>query len=577
MAARQIALLVCLYWLVVRCATSSEYDEFDFKEKPPTIEVVLLVHPYNKAQILPYSLGGIESQIYPKKRINISIRTETILSSDDQRAKDANERTLAILKQWVTENRQHYHQIELEVFPILNVDHDDEYWTRPRFEVIIAAKENALIRARGGWADYALFFDADVVLTNKNTFRQLLHNEQGDQTRSPVFAPMLYSLGTYSNFWAGITESGYYKRTDDYIPILERQKRGLLTVPMVHSCFFVDLRKEVADQLSFVPKDAPYDDIISFAFSASRLSIPLQVSNEDVWGYIMPPTDGSKVNVTQDLIDLELEALVEGPSFPIARSLENYVLKVPKDKLGMDHNYVINLIRRPERLQRMQASLERIGLDAQIWPATDGKDLREEGLRNLGVKVIDGYVDPYHGRPMTFGEIGCFLSHFFIWQDIVNRNFSKAIVLEDDVRFERNMKQRFLNALSEINLDEVDFIYLGRKKQGADNEVRITVNLVKPTYSYWTIGYFITAKGAQKLLKSKPKEHLLPVDEYLPIMYDEHPNDTLKSYFPKRNLVALTFHPTLVTPTHFIGDDLYISDTEASSKLEASHPKHTEL
>ena len=55
-------------------------------------------------------------------------------------------------------------------------------------------------------------------------------------------APMLYSLGTYSNSWAGITPKGYYLRTDDYLPILERQRLGEFVVPVIHSCLFINLR-----------------------------------------------------------------------------------------------------------------------------------------------------------------------------------------------------------------------------------------------------------------------------------------------------------------------------------------------
>lgn len=27
-------------------------------------------------------------------------------------------------------------------------------------------------------------------------------------------------------------------------------------------------------------------------------------------------------------------------------------------------------------------------------------------------------IDPYHGRPLTKGELGCFLSHYNIWKEV---------------------------------------------------------------------------------------------------------------------------------------------------------------
>jgi len=65
-----------------------------------------------------------------------------------------------------------------------------------------------------------------------------------------------------------------------------------------------------------------------------------------------------------------------------------------------------------------------------------------------------------------------------------------------------------------------------------------------------------------KLLDARPFENLVPVDEYLPIMFDRHPELVWKSHFANRNLVAFTAEPLLVFPTHYTGEVGYISDTE---------------
>ena len=44
--------------------------------------------------------------------------------------------------------------------------------------------------------------------------------------------------------------------------------------------------------------------------------------------------------------------------------------------------------------------------------------------------------------------------------------------------------------------------------------------LVKPGFSYLTTGYLLSLEGARKLVAGDPLRHLLPVDEYLPIMYN---------------------------------------------------------
>lgn len=47
--------------------------------------------------------------------------------------------------------------------------------------------------------------------------------------------------------------------------------------------------------------------------------------------------------------------------------------------------------------------------------------------------------------------------------------------------------------------------------------------LVVAGYSYWTLAYSLSLAGARKLLASRPLQRMLPVDEFLPIMFDQHP------------------------------------------------------
>ena len=49
--------------------------------------------------------------------------------------------------------------------------------------------------------------------------------------------------------------------------------------------------------------------------------------------------------------------------------------------------------------------------------------------------MLPEFEEPYHGRPLTYGEIGCFMSHYNIWQDMVDRNLDTVLILEDDIRY----------------------------------------------------------------------------------------------------------------------------------------------
>jgi collagen beta-1,O-galactosyltransferase len=47
--------------------------------------------------------------------------------------------------------------------------------------------------------------------------------------------------------------------------------------------------------------------------------------------------------------------------------------------------------------------------------------------------------------------------------------------------------------------------------------------LLSPAYTHWTISYALTFEGAKKLISQEPLKKLVPVDEYLPIMFDRQP------------------------------------------------------
>lgn len=43
-------------------------------------------------------------------------------------------------------------------------------------------------------------------------------------------------------------------------------------------------------------------------------------------------------------------------------------------------------------------------------------------IQSMGIHMLPGYNDPYHGRPLTKGELGCFLSHYNIWKEVNPRS-----------------------------------------------------------------------------------------------------------------------------------------------------------
>ena len=142
-----------------------------------------------------------------------------------------------------------------------------------------------------------------------------------------------------------------------------------------------------------------------------------------------------------------------------------------------------------------------------------------------------------------------------------------AAVFEDDIHFELSFMAKMRYALWEVKELKIDWdlMYLGRKILRS-NETWIpgSKTFVYPDYTYWTLSYLITLEGAKKLLSADPLKNLLPVDEFLPIMFGKHPNATWSALYPTRNLRAIAISPMIVNPTHYTGQPGYVSDTEST-------------
>ncbi|XP_016963573.1 glycosyltransferase 25 family member [Drosophila biarmipes] len=549
----------------------SGQEEEDYQE-PPTILVALMVR--NKAHTLPMFLSYLEQQDYPKKRIAFWLRCDH--SSDD---------SIDLLRKWLNNSGDLYHSVSYVFEPDEQsyANESSPYeWPASRFKHLIALKEEAFQYGRDIWADFVFFLDADVLLTSKDSLKVLT------RLQLPIVAPMLISESLYSNFWCGMTEDYYYRRTDEYKEIYHARKLGSFPVPMVHTAVLVNMNHKAVRNLTFdrnklvelqrsrqqVPLyDGPADDIIVFAISANSSGLPLHICNDITFGYILQPLEPG------DTLDHDLQQLVNlkgimvndvGAVPPLLDYFKHLEKKPEKSKLSLDRIFMINLKRRPERRAKMEELFQELGIDAEYFEAVDGKELTAERLQEMGIRFLPGYEDPYHHRAMTMGEIGCFLSHYRIWVKMVRKGLKEVLILEDDIRFEPYFRQNAVRVLNQArSVVEYDLIYFGRKRLKEESEPGVTNadSLVHAGYSYWTLGYVLSLQGALKLLAAKPLEKLIPVDEFLPLMFNRHPNKTWSEAFPKRNLVAFSASPLLLYPIYYTGESGYISDTEDSKQI----------
>lgn len=108
--------------------------------------------------------------------------------------------------------------------------------------------------------------------------------------------------------------------------------------------------------------------------------------------------------------------------------------------------FVINLVHDVERRAHMEKQLSTLGLDAEFVPAVDGRSLDAEALvaydRTRCLRV--------YGVEMMPNEIGCYVSHYRLYERMVREGIAVALIMEDDLEID----PRFPRALAALLEEE---------------------------------------------------------------------------------------------------------------------------
>jgi GR25 family glycosyltransferase involved in LPS biosynthesis/tetratricopeptide (TPR) repeat protein len=153
--------------------------------------------------------------------------------------------------------------------------------------------------------------------------------------------------------------------------------------------------------------------------------------------------------------------------------------------------YVINLRRRPDRKEAVIQEFAKAGIsDYTFVEATDGATL--EPTPAMAALFDDN--DFGYRR----GIIGCALSHYKLWQQLLNDiTTDMYAIYEDDVQLTEGVKQMYTTAATK------DLFFLGYSTHEPTVRTRSSefgyTELEKQTYVGGTFGYCVTTAGAKKL------------------------------------------------------------------------------
>lgn len=185
--------------------------------------------------------------------------------------------------------------------------------------------------------------------------------------------------------------------------------------------------------------------------------------------------------------------------------------------------YLINMDGADQRLSMMKAKLNRIGLPYRRIPGVDG--------RKLSFPIPEFCRQSYrflHGRRTNPAEIGCYLSHIACARAYLQDGADLALILEDDVSFDRD----FLNALDlaalhreEWNLLRLTTVNRGRKYPILDLDDRRSLSIAL-TREKGAGAYVIDRRAAEWFVND-----LVPMRLAFDIAFDLEYLDGLRACF----------------------------------------------
>ena len=204
--------------------------------------------------------------------------------------------------------------------------------------------------------------------------------------------------------------------------------------------------------------------------------------------------------------------------------------------------FIINLPDRTDRLDLFHKTNPNINAEPFKY-VFDGRQITHDELIKKGFDTDKSWKDPILQTHLTKGEVGCFLSHWYVWQYAIESN-ETIIVFEDDAIISDRYNEDEINELLEV----YNFIYLGYKEMGKREEINDTI--VIPDYPYWTVSYVVTPEAARILTTEYAKKNIIPVDEYLPIAL--------------KNCKPVAYKNNVVTPhsRSKVGSDVYANSRE---------------
>jgi len=252
-----------IFFLVIFGNNLSSYA--DEQDKESTVFMGLTIG--NENQMVPYFLNSIEKLDYQKSQIDLQIN---ILNNDLQ--------VKELVNNWIERNKKYFRSLVVKDDASL---FSDQQTYIERNKIIGEIKENFLRECEKHHSDFCFILGSDVYLA-PHTLKNLI--KLNKSIVSPLIRPVPHANDVNRNFFADVTDNGYYKHHSTYDSIAARSKTGTFNVPCVHRVYLINAN--YLKKVSFVKGFRDYE-FLSFSNSARDNHVDQFICNEREFGFYL--------------------------------------------------------------------------------------------------------------------------------------------------------------------------------------------------------------------------------------------------------------------------------------------------
>lgn len=176
-----------------------------------------------------------------------------------------------------------------------------------------------------------------------------------------------------------------------------------------------------------------------------------------------------------------------------------------------DKIYYVNLLADADKNEYFLKEIQKTELAGlcERFEAVDGRKIK---IEDIGSDIITesarasiiSQKQRVYGISLTYGSLGCALSHKKIWEECSQGN-KPYLIFEDDIIVRPSFNNQFPKIIDKLQVLNFDLFYLaynnipGLRKTTIDAVITKPAGLITGTY-----GYIVSPKGAQKLLNIFP-------------------------------------------------------------------------